>query len=87
MGPGHLSLAVVRCELATTEQRVESSSGIEHRPFAVRPDGRRRADVPIARKSILALDGYDGSAMGAVADLLVLVVRLDLEAELAAVDL
>src|SRR5690349_8170166 len=34
-----------------------------------------------------ALNWYDGAAMGAFADLLVLVVGLDLEPELAAVDL
>src|SRR6476619_1097476 len=38
-------------------------------------------------KSTLALNGDDGAAMGAFADLLVLVVRLDLEAKLAAIHL
>src|SRR5258708_5538957 len=40
-----------------------------------------------AAASVLALNGYDGAAMRAFADLLVLVVRLDLEAEFATVDL
>src|SRR5690606_16792426 len=48
-----------------------------------------RAVLPASfiERSGLALDGDDRPAMGAFADLLVLVVRLDLEAQLAAVDL
>src|ERR1041384_4887678 len=38
-------------------------------------------------QSTLALNGDDGAAVSAFANLLVLVVRLDLEAKLAAIDL
>src|SRR5258708_21546267 len=40
-----------------------------------------------AAASVLALNGYDGAAMRAFADLLVLVVRLDLESQFATIDL
>src|SRR5882762_7407118 len=60
----------------------------------VRPQGQADRDLILRNcrlhrsgRSILLLHLNDSSAMGALADLLVLVVRLDLEAKLAAVNL
>src|SRR6516165_2352081 len=51
-------------------------------------DARRAAMTGmLGSSSALAPDRHDGAAMGALANLLVLVVCLDLEAELATVDL